>query len=194
MNDAELVQRVEAGSHLPQRGAKTLLADAWKVADRGRAPLRDRGTEKRFCQGQCVSVQPGFRSGWSAPYRGGIAVTAPQIVSPDVAEKVDPFHQLHSVKPHVVGRDQLMERHQVGMKDLRNRAELTLEAANICRVAAAEELESDRLSALVVKGREDGSHAAFAEIINYLEAAITEDAPTLPHDVPPSRRTSDAIC
>ncbi len=81
----------------------------------------------------------------------------------DPGEEVRAVDALHGEEPQVVLAAQLVERHQVGVGDARDRAKLGLEAEQALRGHAAERLEGDPDAVLPLDRVVDLAHPALAE-------------------------------
>jgi hypothetical protein len=167
---AGLVEDVHALGQLAQRVAQPVVRQRRR---RGRLVERHRrgvgararlGGEARH-QRTGAGVGPAIRLGVVEAERA-----KPRLRSaPNPGDEVHPLDQLHREEPLVAGRDQLVQRGQVGMADVGQLAELALELVEGGGVAVAQGLERHGAGALAVVGLIHDAHPAGAEAPDELE-------------------------
>jgi hypothetical protein len=100
-------------------------------------------------------------------------------------EERRPVHALHREEPVAALAEQLVELHEVGVRDVGEGAELLLEAVDGRRMQAMETLQRDGGAALVVPRLEDLAEGALAEPPPDREALRCCDLPDDPSDPTP---------
>ncbi len=85
----------------------------------------------------------------------------PRVEPTRVGQEVDTAHELHR-EEHVVGigHHELVELHEVRVRDIRESPELLLEAVERRRAESEQRLDGDRLAAVAVERLVDHPHAA----------------------------------
>jgi hypothetical protein len=85
-----------------------------------------------------------------------------------------PLHELHGEEDLVLVGVELVERHQVGVDHVGERAELALEAGHAVRARLLQRLERDRAAALAVDRLVHHAHPARAQLAVDDEATAAE--------------------
>ncbi len=93
-----------------------------------------------------------------------------EALAADMREEVHAPDQLHRVEGLAKALEELVQRDQVGVRELVDRAELALEPQEAVPIDVAQGLERDQLTALAVVGLVDHAHRARAQRAPDLEA------------------------
>src|ERR1700682_258871 len=84
----------------------------------------------------------------------------------DVFKEGNPTHQFHCEEPERAVRHELIKRNEIRMRDIRERAKLSLEAIIISSLCARERLSGEHLVGF-----------AIVRLVHYAHAARTQAAP-----------------
>jgi hypothetical protein len=95
---------------------------------------------------------------------------------PEVGEQVVAVEQLHREEARIAVDDEIVERDQVGMREVGEAAELALELVDLLDVGVRDGLERDTLTALAVLRFIDHSHAPRADAADHLVSPRGERA------------------
>ena len=90
--------------------------------------------------------------------------------STNVFDEVDAVHELHREETIGAVHDELVQRHQVRMRDIRQAAELALEPVDVGRPRAKQRFQRDDFVADLVVDFVDDAHAASAQLPAHREA------------------------
>ena len=151
------VQGREAFAELPQRAPKPLDLGRRQVRERGNADRRTRSFPR---------ATAGLRSSTAAT---SVGRRGPVLSEADEAQEIDAFDQLHREEPDPAVPDQLVQRDEIGMREVRGRAKLLLEEVERGRVKPLHGLERDDFTAVAVVGPIDDAHPALAQLAQKLE-------------------------
>ena len=91
-------------------------------------------------------------------------------VRPRVRQQIPAVDELHREEPQAVVMDELAEGDQVDVVQIRERAELVLEAHQLDAAERAQRLQGDARLALAIEDVVDDAHPARAEARQHLEA------------------------
>ncbi len=111
----------------------------------------------------------------AGPGRGVAPLAVQAAAAAHVGEEVDALDQLHGKEPLVTLGDQLVQRDDVGMAEVAQRAELALEAIQAHAIDAAQVLERHAHAALLVEDVIDVAHATFAQLIEHSETGCPSE-------------------
>ena len=94
----------------------------------------------------------------------------------DEAQEIDAVDEVHREEPIASARHELVERHEVGMSDVGQRAEFALEAVERGRVGVSHHLQSNDPLASPVVGAVHDPHAPPAKLLEDLESSLPDRA------------------
>jgi hypothetical protein len=144
--------------HQPLDDLHERRAQPRSVLERGREQHLEAG-DRRF--ERCARVIIGGRMLRQRPRRRVVGEPAPAV---HVREQVFALDVLHREEPLVADREQLVQSDQILVCDIRDRAELVLEAVDAGRIDAEQHLERDLVAELLVVREVHGAHAAGAQL------------------------------